>query len=121
MRVIVTGSTLWTDAGAIRREFAKLPPGSTIVHGDCPGVDALAGEVARELGLPVEALAKAPEDETCDPSSGWKRLNEQMLERGASLILAFHPELNEPGKALGSIHMVELARARLIEVRGFTS
>jgi hypothetical protein len=52
----------WTDGAAIRRELEKWPAGSTIVHGDAPGVDALAGQVTRELGFAVEALAKNEDD-----------------------------------------------------------
>ena len=119
MRVIVTGSTTWTDAAAIRRELARLPAGSTVIHGDSAGVDALAGAVARELGLLVEAFAKQPEDYRTHGRGAWKRLNERMLESGADLVLAFHPELGEPGKARGSGHMVKLAEQRGVEVRGF--
>jgi len=42
-----------------------------------------------------------------------------MLDSGVDLVLAFHPELGEPGRARGSGHMVELAHGRGIEVRGF--
>ena len=48
MRVLVTGSIQWTDADAIRRELVQLPPGSVVIHGDCTGADALAGEIAHE-------------------------------------------------------------------------
>jgi hypothetical protein len=119
MRVIVTGATQWTDAEAIRRELARLPPGSTVIHGDADGVDALAGQVARDLGLAVEAFRKEPEDYRRYQSGAWKGLNERMLASGAELVLAFHPELHEPGKARGSGHMIGLAQARGVEVRGF--
>jgi hypothetical protein len=119
MRVIVTGSTLWTDAAALRRELAKLPPGSVVLHGDSAGVDALAGEVARELGLAVEPFRKEPIDYRRYRRGAWKALNERMLESGAVLVLAFHPELDQPGRAQGSNHMLELAKARGVEVRGF--
>ena len=119
MRVIVTGSTLWADAGAIRRELTGVPAGSVVIHGDSAGVDALADEVARELGLVVEAFAKEPDDYRRYGRGAWKRLNERMLESGAELVLAFHPELNQPGKALGSNHLIGLARQRGVEVRGF--
>jgi hypothetical protein len=36
MRVIVAGAAGWTDAEAITRELAKLPPGATVIHGDAP-------------------------------------------------------------------------------------
>ncbi|WP_437330745.1 SLOG family protein [Sorangium sp. So ce381] len=61
-RVIVAGAVAWTDVGAIRRELAKLPVGATVIHGDSPGADALAGRVAAELGLAVEPMAKNEAD-----------------------------------------------------------
>jgi hypothetical protein len=121
MRVIVTGSTQWVDAGAIRRELVKLPPDSTVIHGDCAGVDALAGQLARELGLAAEAFAKEAEDYRRYRAAAWKRLNERMLESGAVLVLAFHPELDQPGKARGCRHMMELAERAGVEVRAFTA
>jgi hypothetical protein len=121
MRVIVTGSTLWADAEAIRRELTKLPRDCVVIHGDCAGADTLAGEVARALGLAVEAWKKEQEDYRRYHSGAWKALNERMLASGATLVLAFHPELNEPGQARGARHLIELAEARGVEVRGFTA
>ncbi len=119
MRVIVTGAMQWADVEAVRRELAKLPPGSTVVHGDADGADALAGQVARELGFAVEPFAKEEQDYRRYGKAAWKGLNERMLESGADLVLAFHPELGVPGKARGSGHLAELARGRGLEVRGF--
>jgi hypothetical protein len=121
MRVLVTGSTRWDDAGAIRRELTKLGAGSTVVHGDCAGVDALAGEVASELGFAVELWRKNDEDYRRYQRGAWKGLNERMLASGVALVLAFHPGLNEPGQARGSRHLIELAEAAGVEVRTFTS
>jgi hypothetical protein len=120
MRVVVAGSTRWTDAEVIRRELAKLPAGATVVHGDSPGADALAGELARELGLRVEPFRKETGDYRRYRRAAWQRLNERMLESGVQLVLAFHPELHEPGKARGSKHLIHLAQKRGIEVLGFT-
>src|SRR5262245_17939807 len=110
---------MWTDAAALRRELAKLPPGTTVIHGDCAGVDALAGEVGRDLGFTVEAWAKQDEDYGRYRNGAWKGLNERMLASGADLVLLFHPEIGEPGKARGSGHMADLAEARGVEVRRF--
>ncbi len=120
MRVIVTGATQWTDAEAIRRELAQLPPGSIIIYGDAPGVDALAGTLAVECGLTALPFRKDEEDYRRYGHAAWKGLNERMLESGADLVLAFHPELGVPGKAKGSGHMIALAEQRGIEVRRFS-
>jgi hypothetical protein len=121
MRVIVTGWTQWADEGAIRRELRKLPADTVVIHGDCEGADAIAGRVAREeLGFGVEAMAKNEDDYRRFGRGAWKGLNERMLATGVDLVLAFHPEFGQPGKGLGTAHMVELARAQGVEVRAFT-
>lgn len=64
-RVLITGSRTANRShlGLIRAELVAMPPGVTIVHGGqgfvewdgtvVGGVDKLADEVARELGMPV--------------------------------------------------------------------
>src|SRR5262245_51169817 len=119
MRVIVTGSTQWADTEAIRAALAALPPDSVVIHGDCAGADELAGRVARELGLAVEAFAKNAEDYRLYQAGAWKRLNERMVESGVDLVLAFHPEWREQDKANGTKHMMRLAEKHGVAVRAF--
>jgi hypothetical protein len=116
MRVIVAGAVAWSDAEAIRRELSGLPARTTVVHGDCPGADALAGEVAAELGLAIEPMAKNGDDYRRYRRAAWKGLNERMLAAGADLVLAFHPD-GEASRGTG--HLVGLARAAGVEVRVF--
>jgi hypothetical protein len=118
MRVIVAGAVAWTDAMAIRRELTKLPAGATVIHGDCQGADALAGQIAAELGLAVEPMAKTADDYTRYARAAWKGLNERMLATGAVLVLAFHPDIEN---SQGSKHLIDLARAAGIEVRCFAA
>lgn len=118
MRVIVAGAVAWADAAAVRRELAKLPPGSVVVHGDCPGADALAGEVARELGFAVEPMAKNAADRAKYKRLAWKGLNERMLSSGAELLLVFHPAFEQSN---GSKHVAELAAQAGVEVRVFAA
>ena len=119
MRVLVTGSTSWADAEAIRRELSALPPGAVVIHGDCPGADELAGQVATELGLIVERWAKNSDDYRRHRRGAWKGLNERMLASGVALVLAFHPDWEVRGKAHGTRHVLDLATAAGIEVRAF--
>ena len=119
MRVLLTGSTTWADAAAIRRELTKLPADAVIVHGDCPGVDALGGEIARHLGFAVELWCKDDSDVARHADAAWKGLNERMLGAGVDLILAFHPDCHVEGKAHGTRHLMALARAGGIEFRAF--
>ncbi|MGH8429188.1 MAG: SLOG family protein, partial [Solimonas sp.] len=55
MRVIVSGALAWADAETIRRQLSGLPAGSTVIHGDCAGADALGGAIAAAMGFKVEA------------------------------------------------------------------
>lgn len=110
MRVLITGSTTWTDVDALRRELIRLPSDSIIVTGDTSGVDALAIAIARELELGVEAMQKTKEDYLFYPIDAWKGLNERMLNTGIDLVLAFHADYGKPGLARGTRHAVELAQ-----------
>jgi hypothetical protein len=118
MRVIVAGAVAWADAEAIRRELAKLPAGTVVIHGDCAGADTIAGAIARELGFAVEAMAKNAADRVRYKKAAWKGLNERMLATGAELVLVFHADF-EASK--GSKHMAELAAIARVEVRVFAA
>lgn len=118
-RAMITGSTTWTDAKALRRELSQLPVGSVIVTGDTQGVDAIAITVATELGFSVEAMHKTEEDHLRYPDDPWKGLNDRMLETGIDLVFAFHADYGKSGMARGTKHAVELARQAEIEVRIF--
>ena len=118
MRVIVAGAVAWADAEAIRRELAKLPAGTTVIHGDCPGADEIAGRVASELGFTVELMVKNDADYAKYQKAAWKGLNERMLASGAVLVLTFHPTFDESS---GSKHLAELAEAAGVEVRVFAT
>lgn len=118
MRVLITGAMAWTDALAIRRELASLPPGTVIVHGDSPGADALAGRLAaEEFGLCVEAFAKSAVDYRRFRRAAWKGLNERMLASGVDLLLVFHAELDQPDRGRGTKHLISLAQSAGVEVR----
>jgi hypothetical protein len=117
MRVIVAGAGAWTDAEVIRRELIRLPADATIIHGDFQGADALAGQIAKELGLKVERWDKNQEDYAKYQRGAWKGLNERMLESGVGLVLAFHPDIDS---SRGTKHLVELARVAGVEFRIIT-
>lgn len=116
MIVIVAGAVVWTNAAAIERELAKLPAGSTVIHGDCPGADALAGSVAARLGLAVMPMKKNAADAKRYRKAAWKGLNERMLACGAERVLVFHPDIEA---SRGSKHMATLARQAGLEVLVF--
>lgn len=119
MRVLITGSTSWTDIDALRREFCRLPIGTVIVTGDTSGVDSFAIEVAAERGFSVEAMEKNAADAQNFPEDSWKGLNHRMISTGVDLVLAFHADYGKIGLARGTQHALELADRAGIPTRVF--
>ena len=107
MRMIVCGGRDYADKEAITAELSMLPPATVIVHGGAQGADTLAGEVAKALGLTVEAH---PADWQRWGRGAGPRRNAEMLALGADLVLAF------PG-GRGTADMVRKARAAGVRVR----
>lgn len=118
MIVIVAGAVAWSDTAAIERELVRLPARSTVVHGDCPGADALAGVIAVRLGHVALPMAKNGDDRRRHRRAAWKGLNERMLACGVERVLVFHPDFDN---SRGSKHLAELARAAGVEVLIFAS
>ena len=114
MRVIVAGATGWTNEEAIRRELSRLPADTVVIHGDRPGADAIAGRIAAELGLAVEAWKKEKQDYQRFKKAAWRGLNERMLAASIDLVLAFHQDLL---KSRGTKHLVEWAKKTRAKVR----
>jgi hypothetical protein len=95
MRIIVTGDRFWfcnrLAAAIVRRLVARYGPEITIVHGAAPGVDESFEMASHGLGVKTEPH---PAD--------WKQLgnktgpirNQEMIEAGAELCIAFHRTLN---------------------------
>ena len=62
---------------SIEREFKKLPPGTTIIHGACPtGADALADKLAMKYGLPIK---RYPADWDNEGKSAGPKRNSKMI------------------------------------------
>jgi hypothetical protein len=110
MRVLVCGDREWTDILPIALRLVQLPEDAVIVHGDCRGADRLAGNEADLIGLTVESY---PAD--------WKRYgrgagpirNQQMLDSGIDLVIAFHPD---PNNSKGTKNMLNMAGRAGIEI-----
>lgn len=105
-RVIVCGSRNWADRAAVSRaiESARVMLGRPllIVHGAARGADALADDVARELGFEREAH---PADwGRFGKRAGFLR-NRDMADAGAWLCLAF-----PMGESVGTRMMMKLCR-----------
>ena len=114
MRILVTGSRVWADRAAIRSALLEAaegfrPGNVTVVHGAARGADTLAGEVARELGMRVEA--HPAEWRRHGKSAGHIR-NAEMVNLGADLVLAFPLDLSK-----GTRGCIELAAKAGLLVR----
>lgn len=109
VRVVVTGSRGWTNAGAIHRRLSLLPEGSTIIHGRAgSGADWIADVYARQLDFDV---VRMPADwDLYGRRAGIVR-NIEMLNTDPELVLAFWD-----GESRGTRHCVEEARKRGIPV-----
>lgn len=107
MRIIVCGGRDYGDASLMRgvlEAYADRKP--VIVHGDSPGADRLAGELAHALGCLVEAY---PADWERHGRAAGPIRNQGMVGLGADLCIAF------PG-GKGTEDMVRRARVRGIPV-----
>ena len=121
MRILVTGSTTWTDRDSIRVALQRFPAGTILVTGDTAGADALAIEIANELGFTVVAMRKNDDDHAKYPEAAWMGLNERMMAVGIDRVIAFNKELGQTGRARGTRHAIDLALARGIAVETVTS
>lgn len=114
-RVVVSGAREWNLTATMRRRFARLPPGTIIVHGNERGADKTADFVAKSMGFQTEHI-----------EADWDHLgnfagpirNRQMLDTKPDLVLAFHPDLY--GRSKGTRDCVQEARRRGIPVEIFT-
>ena len=89
MRVIVCGGRDYTDSDAIHERLTQLQavePMAVIIHGAAPGADLLAGHIAGTLGYRVEAH---PADWTRHGKAAGPIRNQEMLNAGADLVIAF--------------------------------
>lgn len=112
MRIIMCGSRTFNRVGVIRETLQKISASTdgpiTIVHGDARGADRLAAEVAKWMGMQVEAV---PADwDTHGKRAGYVR-NQEMLDRGADAVYAFR----SAGESRGTDMMVDLARKAGVE------
>jgi len=104
-RVMVTGSRDWTDRATIHRALRDHAPAGDVelLHGDAPGADTIAAELADELGWTVRPF---PADWSVTPDTPTGRIrrrrdgtlydvaagvirNRVMLNEQPDLVLAF--------------------------------
>lgn len=121
MRIIICGSRAWSDPTMIeyflrhiKRNVTRAWEANTslstalptIVHGAAKGADRLAGQVARDMGFPVEEY---PADwNGLGKKAGLVR-NRQMLDAGADLVVAFKHGFDGTLRRGGTENMIRIA------------
>jgi hypothetical protein len=114
MRVLICGSRDWDDVACIERvvqELAAADPDLVVIEGEARGADSIARDAARRLGVPV---IKYPADWVSYGRAAGPMRNQQMLDAGPDLVVAFHPNIAE---SKGTRDMVMRAGRAGIPVR----
>jgi len=106
---IVCGSRDWNDRTKIQvmMEKLKYEGYKTIIEGEARGADTMARETALKLGMHVVAMPA--KWQLYGKSAGMKR-NQEMLDKGPDLVLAF--DMGTPGTA----HMIAIAKMAGVQV-----
>lgn len=93
MIILICGSRDWSNKDIIKQELLKFKNISKIIHGGCRGADILAGQVGKELGIPVTVFEA---DWNLHGKSAGPKRNQQMIDEGKpNFVLAFHDNINE--------------------------
>ena len=110
MRILVTGSRDWIDAGRIREAFTRLGGGHEMCHGGARGADALAAHEAYLMGWAVK----------CYPAN-WREYGKRAgVIRNQQMLDDFEPELVLAfplPQSIGTRHMMHIAKEAGVEVR----
>lgn len=117
MRVLICGSRGWSDPNPINAIIAGhdiLAEGAgeklTVIHGDAPGADRLAGRLAKQWGVEV---IKEPADWNRYGAAAGPIRNQKMLdEHQPGVIYAFRSR----GKSTGTDDMIARGEAAGVPV-----
>ena len=113
LRIVVSGDRNWSDIQRVRQCFSRFDNHQgqvELIHGDCKGLDKMAGYVGNEKGwtvIPVPA-----EWNKFGPSAGPIR-NSQMLDMNPSGLIWFHDDIQN---SRGTKDMIKQAESRGIKV-----
>lgn len=97
-RVLVTGDRNWDCVALAMQVVERLvsesaPEDVVIVHGNCRGVDRSFRAACKFLGIKHEPHDVPPEVWKRDGKGAGPARNTKMVNLGADLCLAFHPDL----------------------------
>ncbi len=113
MRVLICGSTHWTNEEIIENYIKDLPPDAVVIHGEAPGADEIAGRIADKRGHTV--IGFEANWSLYGDAAGPIR-NQQMLDFGVDKVIAFHEDL---ASSKGTKDMIARARKAWIPVKIF--
>lgn len=119
MRVLVTGSRNWADWSVVERVLLDICAATAptvrpvLVVGDAAGADAIAREVWRRMGWPVEVYRAKWKQ--YGKRAGFLR-NQAMVDSGADVCVAFIKDASR-----GATMTANLAEAAGIPVRRYTA
>ena len=124
MKVLVCGSRKWLKRAPIERELRKLPPGpeTTLINGGAQGADAIATDVARELGFTVRRYFAqwGRYGKKAGPLRNSEMLEKEHLpEEPIDQVLAFADDFSQK-YAPGTNDMLKKSRAKGIPVEPFS-
>lgn len=98
--ILITGARDWTDAVAIKNVLEPYKNKRVLlIHGDCRGVDKLAGNAAKDLGfsLSVKPANWTKYGRAAGPIRNKEMVNEALAYQKAgisTIVLAFHDDLS---------------------------
>jgi len=91
--IVVSGARDWTDRkiveSVLNRFDAKT---SVLIHGDCRGLDKMAGDIAEKLGFEVR---KFPAQWDIYGKAAGPIRNIEMLKQNPDIIIVFHENLDK--------------------------
>lgn len=119
MKIVVSGSRDWSDQSRIEKIFLEIKEkrggeedGEEIelIHGDCQGLDILAGKVAKKLGWKVSTF---PAQWGAYGKSAGPIRNRQMLDQKPDLVIWFHDNISE---SKGTKDLLNEAKKRKLNI-----
>ena len=113
MKILICGDRDWTDDATISTFLHSWPKDTVIIHGDCRGADSIAGKIAKEIGLIVEAY---PAQWTKYHEEAGPIRNAQMLDEGKpDMVVYFHHNLAESKGTKNMVMQANYANIRVFD------
>ena len=95
VKVIISGdrNSSFSFRSTIKMELKHLPKGSLVIHGDCKGIDKLAGKIASEMNIEVKKFPISGKEWKLYGLRAGPMRNKKMLDEIPDMVYAFHPDI----------------------------